>query len=251
VVIPSVTVNQIVKVRFKFPRPPQQARHPLAYTAPGDFTFPSGHAQNAVVLGLFLALQARRRWVRVLGLSLALSIPLSRVYLGVHYPRDVLAGALLGVGTLAAVKKLERPFRRWWKQAPRGSRGFALSIGTSIAALLTGNPLSAFPLAVGGGLALGQDLSGQHRFVLDEPMDRRQRITQGAIGVGLFLSVGFAVRPLVKRESASAATLAGQLVGVALTFGVPLANDLTVRYRLWRRRRRSRRAGRRPGRRNR
>lgn len=235
VIVPSVAINQLVKARFKFPRPPRAAQHPWAYIAPGDFTFPSGHAQNAVVLGLFVAYKARRRWLRVLGVTLATAIPLSRIYLGVHYPRDVITGVLLGLGTVAGVKMLKKPFRQWWDDAPRGPRGFTLAFTFSIAGLLTGTPLAAFPLGVGGGFAVGHDLSGSSRFKLDAPSPRG-RIAQGAIGVGVILGAGYAIRPLLKRETPMAAVLGGNLLGVALTFGAPFITDLARRVKYWRKR---------------
>jgi len=231
-VVPSVTINQLVKARFRYPRPPKEAMHPFAFVAPGDFTFPSGHAQNAVVLGLFLAHQARNNWVRALGIGLASAIPLSRVYLGVHYPRDVIAGAVIGISTLVGVTQMEKPFQQWWKQAPRGPRGFVVAFACMIAGLLTGTPLAAFPLGVGGGLAVGHDLSGQHRFRLDKP-SKRGRIAQGVIGVTTIIGSGVAIRPLLKKESALSAAFAGSLVGVALTFGVPIATNLTRRLIHW------------------
>ncbi|HEB84335.1 MAG TPA: phosphatase PAP2 family protein [Bacteroidetes bacterium] len=252
VILPSVTLNQIVKARFHFRRPPREAMHPWAFVAPGDFTFPSGHAQNAAALGAFLVLKAKKPWVRGTGVAIALAIPLSRLYLGVHYPRDVLVGSLLGVGSVAAVNLLEEPFKRWWESSPRGARGFTVGLSTGIAGVLTGTPLAAFPLGLAGGLAIGQDVSGRMRFSLDKP-GRVRRIVNGALGVGVFIGTGFAIRPLMKRESSITASLAGGLVGVALTLGVPMAAGLLKRAALLRERRRKRAvksAARRAGREN-
>jgi undecaprenyl-diphosphatase len=68
---------------------------------PGDASFPSGHAANAFAGASVLARRLRAQ--RVLWWALALVIAYSRVYLGVHYPLDVIAGALLGFvcGTVA------------------------------------------------------------------------------------------------------------------------------------------------------
>jgi undecaprenyl-diphosphatase len=81
------------------------------FDAPTDFSFPSGHAAGSFTCAAFVAalLAARSRSPRALGacalaFALAGAIALSRVYLAVHYPGDVLGGAIIGVsvGSLAA-----------------------------------------------------------------------------------------------------------------------------------------------------
>jgi undecaprenyl-diphosphatase len=74
---------------------------------PSSGSFPSGHAANAfagaMVLSRFAAAPALAWWV------LAGAIAYSRLYLGVHYPSDVAAGALVGIAcavtTLAMVRR--------------------------------------------------------------------------------------------------------------------------------------------------
>lgn len=88
----------------------------LVFDAPTDFSFPSGHAAGSFAFAVFVALvliratppdaSAREQLVRrasALALLLvAVGVGLSRIALGVHFPGDVLAGALLGT-TVAAV----------------------------------------------------------------------------------------------------------------------------------------------------
>ena len=59
--------------------------------------FPSGHTSGAIALWGALALLFRNKWVRMICVALMILIPLSRMYLGVHFLADVLGGVLLGV----------------------------------------------------------------------------------------------------------------------------------------------------------
>lgn len=64
---------------------------------PDEFSFPSGHTAAAFVM--VTAVAAWFPTLLVVMLPLALLIGISRVYLGVHYPSDVLAGAALGISS--------------------------------------------------------------------------------------------------------------------------------------------------------
>lgn len=78
-----------------------------------DFSFPSGHTTNSLACACVLYKLAPKKW-GVSALVLAILISLSRLYVGVHYPTDVLGGVVIGVGSAAIalwlVPKLERRF---------------------------------------------------------------------------------------------------------------------------------------------
>lgn len=64
-----------------------------------DYSFPSGHSGSsfAASVGIFLGLNGKlRKWLGTILLILAFAIAFSRLYVGVHYPGDVLVGALDG-----------------------------------------------------------------------------------------------------------------------------------------------------------
>ncbi|MBX3186485.1 MAG: phosphatase PAP2 family protein [Labilithrix sp.] len=84
--------------------------HPRVFEAPTDFSFPSGHAAGSFAFATFVAVvllsaegsRAARIAIGVALLSVALGVGISRCALGVHFPGDVAAGALLG-GTAGAI----------------------------------------------------------------------------------------------------------------------------------------------------
>ncbi|SES33750.1 phosphatase PAP2 family protein [Salipaludibacillus aurantiacus] len=59
-------------------------------------SFPSGHAQGSATLWGYLAAVVRRKWFTAAALFLILSISLSRLYSGLHWPSDIVAGLILG-----------------------------------------------------------------------------------------------------------------------------------------------------------
>ena len=88
-------LNAAIKALVGRSRPPTEIGLDALAAVPGSPSFPSGHAMSAFAVAAAIALLAPRlRWP-VLGL--AALIGFSRVYLGVHFWLDVLAGAALGI----------------------------------------------------------------------------------------------------------------------------------------------------------
>lgn len=109
----SAWVNAVTKVLGGQPRPFQyDPRVPALVDATGE-GFPSGHTQSATVVWGYLASQFRRTWVWVLAGALLVLIPLSRIYLGVHFPTDVLGGYAIGALLLWLYLRFEPRAEAW------------------------------------------------------------------------------------------------------------------------------------------
>lgn len=158
-------LETVLKVAVHRPRP--ELPH---LVSAGGYSFPSGHSFVSFVLYGYLALllgrlAPRSRWARVSLLLVAAGIGLSRVYLGVHYPTDVLGGWVLGAAWLALAWHLTlRAHARRWGALSRchpASLGLAL-LGVAMAASLgmpAGNPAAArCDVVVVPGLAVPADL---------------------------------------------------------------------------------------------
>jgi membrane-associated phospholipid phosphatase len=109
----SGATAQLLKHLFPRPRP---SNLPDVLLAPDERifarSFPSGHTATAFALACWLWLMVRGtryRWLGWLGWLLAALVGLSRIYRGVHYPSDVVAGMLIGIlGGLIAFLWLNR-----------------------------------------------------------------------------------------------------------------------------------------------
>jgi undecaprenyl-diphosphatase len=95
----SLTITLIFQYLALRPRP-EGVR--LLFPTPNFPSYPSGHAATAFAVALVLTLTYRRWHWQALALGGAGLIALSRVYLGYHYPSDIVGGAILGAGTGAA-----------------------------------------------------------------------------------------------------------------------------------------------------
>lgn len=99
-VILTAVVNGFLKDLFQDPRPD------LAFSLDGrvdpttSYGLPSGHAQVAVAMWLWLAWEIRRWWAWPVAVLIALGVIASRVYLGVHDVEDVTVGAIAGLASL-------------------------------------------------------------------------------------------------------------------------------------------------------
>ncbi len=106
----AALVNSEAKLFFNTPRPdPGLVRVlDLRPIQSGSASFPSGHAQIAVVFWGYLAYWAGRRWFTWVAGFLIVAIAFSRIYLAAHFPIDVIGGLTLGMASLAVVPWLER-----------------------------------------------------------------------------------------------------------------------------------------------
>ena len=89
--------NQFLKLLCRVPRPwvldPEFTILEEAREAATGYSFPSGHSQTAVGTFGSIARVTQNRWVRGICIAIAVLVPFSRMYVGVHTPADVLVGS--------------------------------------------------------------------------------------------------------------------------------------------------------------
>ena len=101
-------LNQFLKLVCAVPRPwvldPELTVAAGAKEAATGYSFPSGHSQSAVGTFGAIAAASDKKWLRWACILIAVLVPFSRMYLGVHTPADVLAGSLMALGLLLVLR---------------------------------------------------------------------------------------------------------------------------------------------------
>jgi membrane-associated phospholipid phosphatase len=134
-------LNHLLKLALAGPRPYWVSQQVRALEAEGSFGAPSGHAESAMGVWGIIAAFLKKSWAWAVAFFVILMIGLSRLYLAVHFPHDVLLGWLIGALSLWL-------FVAWWDRAAAWLKtltfgqqvglAFSVSIGFISAAVLLG-----------------------------------------------------------------------------------------------------------------
>jgi len=102
----GTVTNQFLKLLFRVPRPwVIDERFTIVESAREQatgYSFPSGHTQMSIGTFGAIAYMARKSIVRIICIAICVLVPLSRMYLGVHTPADVLVSAAITVAMVFA-----------------------------------------------------------------------------------------------------------------------------------------------------
>jgi membrane-associated phospholipid phosphatase len=112
----NANINAYLKILLQTARPfwiSTSVKH-LAFES--SFGLPSGHAQNSTVFWGTVAAYFRKSWLWALLVVLIFFVGISRLYLAVHFPHDVLFGWLVGIIVLWLFLRISAPVTAWIKQ---------------------------------------------------------------------------------------------------------------------------------------
>lgn len=104
----TALVNVGIKHLIKRSRPFKKYPNFISVRTASGYSFPSGHTSSAFATASALSRAYSKWYVVAPSLLWASSVGYSRMYLGVHYPTDVLAGAVLGAGSAFALDGLRK-----------------------------------------------------------------------------------------------------------------------------------------------
>jgi membrane-associated phospholipid phosphatase len=113
ILITSNVLNSVGKSLFASPRPFWVSAdvQPLSYEH--SFGIPSGHAQNSAAQWGIMAAWLGKRWAWIAAVVIALLVGISRLYLGMHFPHDVVLGWLFGYVLLFLFIRFWDPVVAW------------------------------------------------------------------------------------------------------------------------------------------
>lgn len=177
-------ISLTLKGVFQWERPPME----LWLVNARGYTFPSSHAVTAVVLFAWLAHEIRRSWFSFLSILMILLVAFSRVYLGVHYIQDVLAGLALGTTIFYAYLLSFNRFRIRLQRLNNLEKGVGAVVLSIVLLLLQQNIIVGMVCGLFAGVVVG---------ILVEPYfaefstagNLGQKIARSAIGLLILASL--------------------------------------------------------------
>jgi membrane-associated phospholipid phosphatase len=129
-------LNHILKLLFATPRPYWVSAQVKPFLHENSFAIPSGHAQNSAAFTGIAAAWIRRPWAWVTALLLTFFIGFSRLYLGVHFVHDALAGWAIGYVLLLLFLRFWDPVAAWLRTKTLAQQiGIALLISLLMIAM--------------------------------------------------------------------------------------------------------------------
>ena len=133
----SASLNSIIKQAIHAPRPFWVDPGIAAIHPENGFGMPSGHAQSATVW-LLAGAYLKNRWFWIIAIAMTLGVGISRPYLGVHFPSQVLLGWLIGIVVIICFMKSET-FVLSWLNKLRISYQLIFVLGCSVFIFLAGS----------------------------------------------------------------------------------------------------------------
>jgi len=143
-------INASLKLLFHQPRPYWIGDLKDFGDAGGEGTYglPSGHSGRSLALSGYLSTQIKRNWFWAIAVFYTFLVAFSRMYLGVHFPQDVLGGWLLGLLAIWAFAKWGDAAREWLAEKSVSTQvllGFLVAMGMVLTGFIVRFIISGTP----------------------------------------------------------------------------------------------------------
>lgn len=202
----GTTVNQILKLTFRIPRPwvkdPNFKPVKGAIKEATGYSFPSGHTQSSVGTFGSIALFTKKKWLRAVCIALCVLVPFSRMYLGVHTPQDVLVSVVVALALIFALRPvINKAMENEYVMYIFLGSMLALSLGFLLFVELFNFPLDIDPHNYSSGLKNAYTLFGALLgMLISYPIEKRYinfdvsgkwytQIIKTLVGLGLLIGI--------------------------------------------------------------
>ncbi len=213
-------LNLSLKDIFATLRPYQVDPNLYAPTKENTFGIPSFHAQQTTLIWGYLATQFRARWLWALAVVIPLLVSIGRMYVGVHFPQDVISGAAIGLLLFVAYAAYEPRVGEWIKIHTSLAIKLALAIIVPVALAAIHFTLdTATNLGTMMGFAIGLVLEEEYvRF--DTRGELWKQIAKFAIGAIVLLALQQGIKVFML-EAPTTNFVRYSIIALWLTLGAP------------------------------
>lgn len=215
----SEWTNQALKTWFAAPRPHDVDPKLYAPIKTTGYGIPSGHTQGTVVTWGNLATQLKSALWWTLAIVIPLFVGIGRMYLGDHFPQDVIAGALIGIVLVAGYAWLQ-PRAATWLNA-RASFALRLVLAAMVPLALAIIYLGTAAVGLGAMLGFLVGLVLEERYVRFSPRAVWwKQALKLAIGLAIALGLRLGLKPLLG-DAAMMTMLRYAVIGLWMALGAP------------------------------
>lgn len=200
IIILSAAINTSLKSIFTLPRPCHIVPS-IGMLCPVSYGMPSGAAQSAVLLGAILFFESKRALWKIIATMFTLLLCFSRIYLGVHYISDVVAGMLIGA-FLAYVYFHLLPLALQHQKK--------MMIAFPLLIFLIGGPFAPLFLSFTIGMQLGL-LAEKEKITKPQSLSFR-------LGLAIFIAIGLFSLAYFAMQNAPLKLVFGLVMGTWLSF---------------------------------
>lgn len=186
--------SSLLKEIFQRPRPFQVSDEVDMWIIQDGFGLPSGHVMNIIIIWGYFALELQKRWAYWAVGILTVLMGWARMYLGVHFPQDVIGGVIFGVvGLWIYCWLVDHVPELWVRLKLQPQIAIIVLIIIAFPTFLIGDDIAMAVLGLLVGVSIGWLINDIYRIVFTTDGDITQRAIRYIIGIallgGLFLGL--------------------------------------------------------------
>ncbi len=218
-------LNHVMKVAFAMPRP-FMVDPAFGLIHAGSYGFPSGAAQMSALLAALLIYVWKSPWAWPCGIFYFLLISFSRIYLGVHFPIDILGGCVLGLLLFALFWRYHRPIEKFAAETPNVALPAAIALFFFFFAILSTS--DDYLLVIGVVISLGIYLSRKYDLYLSNRRTLGVRMYHGLVAIGGSFLIGLGIMNLFGLEGTRMLAIYALSAGWVSLFASPFCRRATL-----------------------